>query len=136
MTYQIRIATADIQLCKIDKRKRYGLEAIGKITAGEVFQFRNEDIVRKTNAHVEFGGPNGDKYGKSLWEPELIEEVLTKSQPKPAATPKEVFMMHNLPFDRCADEIINTLVQTGVITLKQVDGAISAWVKKLQENEA
>lgn len=59
MDYQIRIATADIFICKQDKRKRYGLESVGTIKAGTKIKFLPGDYANMHPAWVDVGSTSG-----------------------------------------------------------------------------
>lgn len=128
MSYQIRIANEDIELCKVDKRKRYGIESIGKIPAGTTFKYRDGIEEKYIAASVEFG-----KF--HTWVPRAkIEDIMAKSMVKPASTAKDVFMLNDCHMT-CADDVLEHMVKAGFITVGQLDLAIKSWEVSLNAEQ-
>lgn len=132
MTYEIRIATVDITVAKLDKRKRYGLEAVGVIKAGSQFEYRASWIKEYKDGGREFFQPATVTLTTERHKPygyinaEVEKTLLANSRIKPDLS--AIDMLAKEGIRHCADDILQLLLDTGKLSQADLQAAIDKFV--------
>lgn len=131
MRYQLRVATEDIVVAKLDKRKRYGIEAYGTIPKGQRFAYRPPEYTGdwKTDHPAYFqviGGPGDSAYKK------VSDDIEANSEEVEAQDIIEVMAMNGYNKAYICEDLLQLLVNKGTITLAQFDSLIQEYDQQLQ----
>ena len=98
-----------------DKRRRYGQEAIAEFKAGDKFVIWQREHTY-LGASVDFGGPSISGI--------LAGEIISNCEPVQPTTWLDIALVCG-GYQSCADDTINQLLKTGVVTADQVAKALN-----------
>ena len=103
-----------------DKRFRYGQRSIPEFKAGKTFVVWKTDV-SYLGSTIDMGGPSID--GKTA------EEIIAHSEPVQPKTWHDVALVCGGYFS-CADDTIDQLIKTGIVTPEQVVRALNTFLEQ------
>ena len=135
--FQPRRLTVDVTNPGYDRRRNYGIDAHKTIEAGTFFMHRPDVIFQKEGQ--EYPTCWAEEGRVLLWGTKteytgskLAALMFTSSTPCEPATAAEVMLSRDVGSHN-GDDVLQKMVEMGVITLDQIGAACDAFNKQLEE---
>jgi hypothetical protein len=129
--YTILRLTHDLKNTTRDRRARYGAAAVDVFEAGTLLRSYRDDSSRYERTYVTMLRPSG----ATLHAPyEMVDAVVAAAAPAEPATAAEALFAEDVE-THCADDILQTLLDTGAVTVDQIRAAARQWLRDINEEE-
>jgi hypothetical protein len=131
MTRTILRLTQDLKNPTRDRRARYGASAVDVFEAGTLLRVYYPAPEVQRGPTVTMLRPSG----AALHAPyEMIDVLLAAAAPAEPATAAEALFFEDVQ-THCADEILQTLLDAGTVTVDQIREAARQWLRDINEEE-